>query len=236
MAKVFEPQHGRSCKRNKVKVEKLPLAAALRIVAILLLSAHVRAQTIASKFSLHLDRPIELVAEENYVMQQPAPAAIPFRPTISASAYAAAKQAAASYYSPLAKMPAPFAPVPTTPPTTAFKNFNGATDVDNLWPPDTEGAVGATQFVETTNSHINIFNKSDASLAKSVSLATFFNYTAQTLFDPRVVYDPVWKRWIVSADANPESSTVQKFFFAISKTSNATGAFYVYSTNVTEVF
>ena len=132
MAKVFEPQHGRSCKRNKVKVEKLPLAAALRIVAILLLPVHVRAQTIASKFSLHLDRPIELVAEENYVMQQPAPAAIPFRPTISASAYAAAKQAAASYYSPLAKKPAPFAPVPATPPTTVFKNFNGATDVDNL--------------------------------------------------------------------------------------------------------
>ena len=26
-------------------------------------------------------------------------------------------------------------------------------------------------------------------LAKSVTLATFFNYTAQTLFDPRVVYD-----------------------------------------------
>ena len=63
MAKVFEPQHGRSCKR------KLPLAAALRIVAILLLPVQVRAQTIASKFSLHLDRPIELVAEENYVMQ-----------------------------------------------------------------------------------------------------------------------------------------------------------------------
>lgn len=65
MAKVFDPQRGGSCKRNKAKIEKLPLAAGAWLVAMLLLSAHVRAQTIASKFTLHLDRPIELVAEEN---------------------------------------------------------------------------------------------------------------------------------------------------------------------------
>src|SRR5205814_8137638 len=122
--------------------------------------------------------------------------------------------------------------VPAAPPTMAVKNFSGASQIDTTRPPDTEGAVGATQFVETTNSQVNIYNKSDASLAKSVTLASFFNYTTQALFDPRVVYDPVWKRWIVTADAFAESSTVQKFFIVVSKTSNATGAFYVYNRNV----
>ena len=31
-------------------------------------------------------------------------------------------------------------------------------------------------------------------LAKSVTLATFFGYTTETLFDPRVVYDSTWNR------------------------------------------
>jgi hypothetical protein len=47
---------------------------------------------------------------------------------------------------------------------------------------------------------------------KSVTLATFFSYTVETLFDPRVVYDQTWQRWIVTADAFPESTTVQRLF------------------------
>ena len=62
---MFEPQLIGPCRDHKAKTKKLPLAAAIGILAMLLLSAHVRAQTIASKFTLHLDRPIELVAEEN---------------------------------------------------------------------------------------------------------------------------------------------------------------------------
>jgi hypothetical protein len=228
---MFEPQLIDPYRGHKAKIKKLPLAVVIGILPMLLLSGHVRAQTIAVKARLNLDPPIEIVAQENYVMQYPAPAAIPFRPTISPSAYAAAKKVAEANYSPI--KPAPFAPVPAAPPKTVFKNFSGASQINSTRPPDTHGAAGASQFVEMTNNQVNIFNKSDGSLAKSVSLASFFNYTAQSLFDPRVVYDPVWKRWIVTADAFAESSTVQKFFFAISKTSNATGAFYVYSANVT---
>ena len=230
MRKAFEPQAIGPCRGGKAKTKKLPLAAAICSLAILPLPGDLRAQNIAPAASLNLDPPVEGVAQENYVLHRPAPAAIPFRPTISASAYAAAKQAAAANYSPLE--PVPFAPIPAAPPTTIIKNFSGASQIGATRPPDTEGAAGATQFVETTNNQVNIYNKSDGSLAKSVSLASFFNYSTQALFDPRVVYDPAWKRWIVTADAFAESSTVQKFFIAISKTSNATGAFYVYNTNV----
>jgi hypothetical protein len=228
--KMFEPQH-EPTRRNKVGRQKL--TALIGISSGLLLLGYARAQTIAPKATVNFEPPTERMPEENYVMQRSAPAAIPFRPTISASAYAAAKKAAETSRSPRVEQ-APLGPVPFTaaPPRTILKNFNGASNVDGFAPPDTEGAAGAAQFVETTNSHINIFKKIDGSVAKSVTLASFFNYTAQSLFDPRVVYDPIWKRWIVTADASAESSTVQKFFFAVSKTSDATGAFYFYNTNV----
>ena len=220
--------------RHKTKTNKVPIRSVIGILAMfLLLPAYARAQRIAPISTLSLDSPVELIPQETYVLQRPPAAAIRFRPTMSASDYAAAKQAAAATYSPV--KPVPFAPVPAAPPTSIIKNFSGASQIDSTRPPDTEGAAGATQFVETTNSQVNIYNKSDGSLAKSVTLASFFNYTAQSLFDPRVVYDPVWKRWIVTADAFAESSTVQKFFIAISKTSSATGAFYLYSANITSV-
>src|SRR5207302_2809445 len=141
------------------------------------------------------------------------------------------KQAAESY-SPLALKQGALGPAPAAPPTTILANFSGASDVDGLRPPDTEGAVGLKHFVEVTNSHFNVFTKGTHALAKSVTLATFFNYTAQTLFDPRVVYDSTWNRWIVTAEAFPESATVQRFFIGISTSADPTQSFFIYNLNV----
>ncbi len=172
---------------------------------------------------------------ENFVMQRPAESQwVPFRSTLGVSAYAAAKQVAGNY-SPLALKPGANSPTPAAPPTIITANFNGASDTDGLRPPDTHGAVGHTHFVETTNSHINIWKKlplPTPTKVKSVSQATFFNYFTQTLFDARVVYDTVWQRWIITTEAFPESDTMQRFFIAVSKTSDPTGGFFIYSLNV----
>jgi len=47
-----------------------------------------------------------------------------------------------------------------------------------------------------------------------------------------VVFDPTWQRWIVTADAFPESATVQRLFIGISKTSDPTGPFFIYNIDV----
>jgi hypothetical protein len=47
-----------------------------------------------------------------------------------------------------------------------------------------------------------------------------------------VVYDQYDNRWIMSALAAAESTTVQWFFFAISKTADPTGDYYIYQVNV----
>jgi hypothetical protein len=56
----------------------------------------------------------------------------------------------------------------------------------------------------------------------NLSLASFFNYFTQTLFDPRVVFDKVWRKWVVTAEAFPESSSTQYQFIAISRNENPT--------------
>src|SRR5204863_2682811 len=88
---------------------------------------------------------------------------------------------------------------------------------------------------QVTNSHIDMWTRQNTAglpLAKSVTLATFFSYTAKTLFDPRVVYDSTWTRWIVTAEAFAESATVQRFFIAISTSADPTGSFFIYNLNV----
>ncbi|OXY95556.1 hypothetical protein BEK98_15520 [Streptomyces diastatochromogenes] len=107
-------------------------------------------------------------------------------------------------------------------------SFEGLSQPCCLRPPDTTGAVGKGQFVEVVNgAGFGVFSKSDGSLLKQVSFASFFGYSAQSIFDPRVLYDKKWNRWVISAEAFPESSTVQKVFYAVSTSSDATKSFLI---------
>jgi hypothetical protein len=163
----------------------------------------------------------------------PAPQAqlAPFRPTMGTGAYLAAKAA-------VERSPATVRPAfsqPLAPPTLklSIEGDNQGTG-GGYYPPDTEGATGIKHFVEVTNSHVDIYLKSNGTRVKSVSLASFLGYFTKALFDPRVVYDRTWNRWVITAEAFPESSTVQRYFFAISTTSDPTGSFFIYNLNATQ--
>src|SRR5256885_11456343 len=94
---------------------------------------------------LDVDGPEEVNAQPNFVMAQPpAPSAIPFRSTMGQSAYAAAKQRANSAYAPGVIKPFPLAPTPLGPPVIKTINFDGHSETEGLFPPDTHGAVGAS--------------------------------------------------------------------------------------------
>lgn len=116
------------------------------------------------------------------------------------------------------------------PPVTIGVNVNGDSEA-GLNPPDTHGAVGASHYVQVTNSKITRFNKS-GTLLSSVTLASFFGYTLTTVFDPRVVYDAASQRWIVMAEAFQESATVQRCFIAVSTTNSATGSYFIYKFDI----
>ena len=190
-------------------------------------------ETVAPTAVLEVPDATIVNAQQDYVMLQPAPPReIPFRPTMDRNAYDAAKAQAANSYLPGAVKPlTKAAEVPMVTPA----NFDGHSQTQGIRPSATHGAAGTTHFVQVTNSHIDMFlrtNTVSLPLVKSVTLATFFGNTAQILFQPRVVYDSTWNRWIVTADALPDSATVQRFFIAISTSADPTSTFFTYNLNV----
>ena len=220
----------------KCRMKNWSVAAIIGCVALLSVGPSEAQQPIAPTATLEVAPATIVEAQPNYVVEQPLPPReIPFRPTMDRSDYDAAK-ARANFYGPGAAKPftEPFAPLAT--PVIRLTNFNGHHSTEGLRPPDTHGAVGTTHFVQVTNSHIDMWTRQNTvtlPLAKSVTLATFFGYTTEILFDPRVVYDSTWNRWIVTADAFAESGTVQRFFIAVSTSADPTGSFFIYNLNVT---
>src|SRR5262249_56857292 len=112
----------------------------------------------------------------------------------------------------------PMAAATTSAPVIQAINMGGLSQGGGIWiPPDTHGAVGASQFVEVVNQKLAVYSKATPpKLLKNVSLQSFFGYTAPPpgLFGPRVIYDRTWKRWIVVANALHESAGVQKLLIA----------------------
>lgn len=114
----------------------------------------------------------------------------------------------------------------------------GQTDpvTGNSFPPDTHGAMGANHYGQVVNSAIRFYSRAltgncPTSIVLTKSLASFFGYFAQGLFDPRILYDLTYNRWIVSAEAFPESAAVQRQFIAVSQDPNPTNGFLIYNFN-----
>jgi hypothetical protein len=225
---------------NHSCIKNLSLAAIIGGVALLSVAASTAQQRVAPTATLEAARATVVDAQPNYVTEQPLPPSeIPFRPAMDRSAYDAAKWQANSLGSgvmkPFAGTFAPGTFLPLATPAISQTNQGGHSATEGVRPPDTHGAVGTTHFVEVTNSHIDMWMRQATQplpLVKSVTLATFFGYTTEALFDPRVVYDSTWNRWIVTADSFAESGTVQRFFIAVSTKSDPTKPFFIYNLNV----
>ena len=114
--------------------------------------------------------------------------------------------------------------------TTNLLNFDGI-GANGFAPPDTNGSVGGTQFVETVNLQYAVYDKTTGAVvqaAKSISsLWSGFGGTCQTgsMSDPIVLWDKAAQRWFISIVAF--SSTFHQCF-AISTTSDATGSYNRY--------
>jgi hypothetical protein len=136
-------------------------------------------------------------------------------------------------------------PVPSTPPALDPVRCNGIgqlAPVAGGWiPPDTHGAVGDTQFAQIVNSAYRVYTKANTGNCPTAQLLNtplyaFFGYTEQTLFDPRVVYDMTYDRWIVTAEGFPETDGDQWHYVAVSRTPDAAGAYWIYRFNVGTMF
>jgi hypothetical protein len=171
-----------------------------------------------------MDRFAATYAAPSEEKEEPAP-----RPTMDSALYAQLKRAAALAPH-MAKPSGTGAPTPLAP----VLKFTGATECDGpggCWaPPDVAGSIGKANFVAVSNDVIEIFSRGGVS-QKVTSLNAFFGYSTQPMFDPRVQYDEEYQRWIVTADAFQESSTVQYLGIAVSQTSSPTGKWWIYFVN-----
>jgi hypothetical protein len=100
-------------------------------------------------------------------------------------------------------------------------------------PPDTNGAVGATQYVQWVNESFAVFNKSTgASLAGPTlgnTLWSGFGGGCQSNNDgdPVAIYDKISNRWVMSQFSVSTTPFLQ--CIAVSTTSDATGTYNRYS-------
>jgi hypothetical protein len=100
-------------------------------------------------------------------------------------------------------------------------------------PPDTNGTVGATQYVQWVNTSFAIFNKTTGALISGPTagntLWSGFGGGCQTNNDgdPVVLYDKVAQRWVFSQFSVTTTPFLQ--CIAVSTTSDATGTYNRYS-------
>jgi uncharacterized repeat protein (TIGR01451 family) len=107
----------------------------------------------------------------------------------------------------------------------------------NCVPPDTNGDVGTTQYVQIVNQGFQVFDKNTgASVFGPVDIATLWpSGTCRNLGqgDPVVLYDQLANRWVISQFAgNYPATPITDECIAVSTTSDATGSYNAYDFNL----
>jgi hypothetical protein len=118
-----------------------------------------------------------------------------------------------------------------SPVTNEFQGINqAAAGCGGCQAPDVTAAVSTTQLAETVNLVMRVFTKSGATVCTE-SLPSLFG-AVTGLSRPRIEFDNAASRFSIVADSVPGTSgDVPIQYLATSQTSNACGAWWVYSIN-----
>ena len=106
---------------------------------------------------------------------------------------------------------------------------NAAAFGGHVTPPDTDGAVGPTQYVQQVNLLLRVYDKTGAPLTPPTKLSSLFTAlggacAAPDNGDPVVLYDALADRWILSQFALPSfPNPPYHECIAVSTTGDATG-------------
>jgi hypothetical protein len=148
------------------------------------------------------------------------------RPAVPMSEYRAAKQQRVLVSRP-GTGPAPLFPV-------HLGGFAGITQAtaEDTWPPDINGAVGKGGFadgynVQVVNQHYTAYHKGTVPGAAlcDMSYNTRTGNAVNSMFDPRIEYDPYWDRWV---DQVESSGASQHQYLMISLSRNPCGGYWIY--------
>jgi hypothetical protein len=123
--------------------------------------------------------------------------------------------------------------VPAAPAAAGFGGLSeGGSDCTNCLTPDVTAAVSGTEIAETVNLSMQVDSKSGTTLC-TVSLASLLG-AVTGLSRPRIQYDNASNRFSLVVDSVPGSAfDVPIQYLATSQTSDACGAWWVYSVTFT---
>ena len=113
--------------------------------------------------------------------------------------------------------------------TTAGLSFEGV-GANGYAPPDTNGSVGSTQYVQMTNVEFAVYNKSTGGILLGPALinSVWSGFSGACGSgnggDPVVLWDKAAQRWVLSQIASNDTS----WCMAVSQTGDATGSYYRY--------
>jgi hypothetical protein len=110
------------------------------------------------------------------------------------------------------------------PPTPQDVEGNCSTNTPNgSAPPDIHGAAGNTNLVVVTNTSVGVYRRADCATLSSQSLATLFSpfvlAAGESLFDPRIIYDPAVSRFFLTVESRNSNNSDQFQYFAVSQDS-----------------
>lgn len=136
-----------------------------------------------------------------------------------------AQQSTGPTASPRSETPSPNAP-------QSLVVFDGPNGSNASSPPDPVIAAGPNQVLVAVNSMLAIYDKSGLQQGGFQALGTFFAglHVSGEVFDPRVIYDPVDGRFILSAaEVDMSNFTNGHVLVAVSQTSNPAGGWYKFA-------
>ena len=114
-------------------------------------------------------------------------------------------------------------------PISGFKGQGGTGYV----PPDTDGDVNETYFVQMVNSKYNVYLKDGTHILGPLDLGTLWSQLPGAPWgnsgDPIILYDEGYDRWILTQFAPKNNYSENYELFAISETSDPTGSYFLYA-------
>jgi Secretion system C-terminal sorting domain len=122
---------------------------------------------------------------------------------------------------------------------TTIVNFDGNTNTQGFYPPDTYGDVGPNHYFQVVNCHYSIYSKTGTLLLGPLDNSSIFNGMPNNSNngDAVVLYDEQADRWLFSQFSFPNGQYVSPYYqmIAVSQTADPTGSWYRYEYSFTNM-
>ena len=121
---------------------------------------------------------------------------------------------------------------------TTIMNFDGNTNLQGVYPPDTHGDVGPNHYFQVVNMNFSIFSKTGTQLIGPLNNSSIFSGMSNNSNsgDAVVIYDEVANRWLFSQFSLPNFPNGPFYqMIAVSQTADPTGSWYRYQYTFTDM-